>query len=181
MRSAQRARAEKEQELDQAFSAPPQWWQSAQAQQRSAQLALWAQQAFSKDELENLALSLPPPTATWGYGEDLYDLSFGADPLQTLDLHKTTAAADGLPPVPCVMYVHGGGWAGGDKNTTKNPPLWIWVLRLRGYHVATTNYRLVPDDRHPAQIDDVERYAPLRLSACCTSLSLSNQTPHMRP
>ena len=60
MRSAQRARAEKEQELDQAFSAPPQWWQSAQAQQRSAQLALWAQQAFSKDALENLALALPP-------------------------------------------------------------------------------------------------------------------------
>ena len=60
LRSAQRARAEKEQELDQAFSAPPQWWQSAQAQQRSAQLALWAQQAFSKDALENLALALPP-------------------------------------------------------------------------------------------------------------------------
>ena len=60
MRSAQRARAEEEQELDQAFSAPPQWWQSAQAQQRSAQLALWAQQAFSKDALENLTLALPP-------------------------------------------------------------------------------------------------------------------------
>ena len=60
LRSSQRARAEKEQELDQAFSAPPQWWQSVQTQQRSAQLALWAQQAFSKEALENLALSLPP-------------------------------------------------------------------------------------------------------------------------
>lgn len=60
LRSSQRARAEKEQELDQAFSAPPQWWQSVQTQQRSAQLALWAQQAFSKEALEKLALSLPP-------------------------------------------------------------------------------------------------------------------------
>ena len=94
-------------------------------------------------------------------GEVHYDLSFGDDPLQTLDLYKTSAAAEGMPPVPCIMFVHGGGWSGGDKRTNENPPEWLLSLRQRGYHVASTNYRLAPAHRNPAQIDDVERCAPL--------------------
>ena len=94
-------------------------------------------------------------------GEVHYDLSFGDDPLQTLDLYKTSAAAEGMPPVPCIMFVHGGGWSGGDKRTNENPPEWLLSLRQHGYHVASTNYRLAPAHGNPAQIDDVERCAPL--------------------
>ena len=40
-------------------------------------------------------------------GEVHYDLrlSFGDDPLQTLDLYKTSAAAEGMPPAPCIIFV----------------------------------------------------------------------------
>mmetsp|Transcript_8867 Transcript_8867/g.14852 ORF Transcript_8867/g.14852 Transcript_8867/m.14852 type:complete len:271 (+) Transcript_8867:161-973(+) len=58
-----------------------------------------------------------------------------------------------MPPVPCVLYIHGGGWRGGDKNPV---PEWALALRQRGYHVASANYRLSWTDTHPAQIEDVE-------------------------
>lgn len=89
------------------------------------------------------------------------DISFGPDPLQKLDLYKTAVAS----PMGYVLYVHGGGWSGGDKSTNTNPPWWLLDLRQRGYHVASTNYRLAPKDldaaspstfHHPAQIEDVE-------------------------
>uniref|UniRef100_A0A7S0J689 BD-FAE-like domain-containing protein n=1 Tax=Calcidiscus leptoporus TaxID=127549 RepID=A0A7S0J689_9EUKA len=99
--------------------------------------------------------SSPPSLPGYANGEEYYDIKFGADALQKLDLYTTSAAADGG--VPCILFVHGGGWSGGDKNTNKNPPDWILYLRQRGYHVASTNYRLAPNDRHPAQIDDVGR------------------------
>ena len=102
----------------------------------------------------------PPTMPGWANGEELYDLSFGHDTLQTLDLYKTSAATEGLPPVPCILWVHGGGWSGGDKLTNKMPPEFVLNLRQRGFHIASTNYRLAPDDRHPAQIEDVERCAP---------------------
>lgn len=85
------------------------------------------------------------------------DLVFGNDPLQKLDLYETSAAAEGMPPAPCILYVHGGGWKGGDKDTNENPPAWILDLRQHGYHIASTNYRLTSNgDTHPAQIQDVE-------------------------
>merc|ERR1719453_2677704 len=66
-----------------------------------------------------------------------------------------TSAAEEMPPVPCILFVHGGSWRGGDK---RDVPDWALALRQRGYHVASTNYRLTPNDNstHPAQIEDVE-------------------------
>jgi len=110
-------------------------------------------------------LSPPPPSPPslpgWANGKETFDLSFGDDEMQKLDLYRTSAAVEGMPRVPCILYVHGGGWKGGDKKTTKNPPDWILYLRQRGYHVASTNYRLTPtkigeQHQHPAQIEDVE-------------------------
>lgn len=60
LRSSQRTRAEREYELAQAFNAPRQWWQSVQSQQRAAQLALWALEAFRQDTPKQLALLLRP-------------------------------------------------------------------------------------------------------------------------
>lgn len=84
------------------------------------------------------------------------NLAFGSHPLQKLDLY-TTSAATAMTPAPCILYVHGGGWKGGDKDTNTNPAGWLLELRQRGYHIASTNYRVTSDgDRHPAQIEDVE-------------------------
>src|SRR5207253_7695708 len=69
------------------------------------------------------------------------------------DVYLPTVRVSG--PSPVVMYVHGGGWTSGDKS-------WVdGVLKEseftgRGYLVAAVNYRLAPQYRWPAQIEDVK-------------------------
>jgi len=58
-------------------------------------------------------------------------------------------------PVPAVVYVHGGGWIGGDKADGIGMMI-IPALVARGYLVAAVNYRLAPQYRFPAQIEDVK-------------------------
>ena len=52
-------------------------------------------------------------------------------------------------PLPTVVFIHGGGWSGGDKRGC--PAL---VMLRRGYVVASVNYRLSGVARFPAQIHD---------------------------
>lgn len=53
---------------------------------------------------------------------------------------------------PCVVVVHGGSWKGGDNNQL--PELNSYLARL-GYNVASINYRLAPEYKNPAPIEDV--------------------------
>jgi len=57
--------------------------------------------------------------------------------------------------VPAVLYVHGGGWTKGDKRIGAGATE-IPELRSRGYLVAAINYRLAPQYKFPAQIEDVK-------------------------
>ena len=73
-----------------------------------------------------------------------------------LDVH---VPADAPGPVPCVVWVHGGGWEAGDRRW---PPS-DWPLDLlfgslvaAGLAVATVDYRLSAEARHPAQVHDVK-------------------------
>ena len=52
-------------------------------------------------------------------------------------------------PLPVVVWIHGGGWRGGDKRNCRS-------LRMtaRGYAAASVNYRLSQDATFPAQIHD---------------------------
>lgn len=52
-------------------------------------------------------------------------------------------------PMPLVVWIHGGGWRGGDKD--RCPSLW---LLEHGYAVASINYRLTRIATWPAQIHD---------------------------
>ena len=65
---------------------------------------------------------------------------------QTLDIFYP-AKADA--PAPLIIWVHGGGWSGGDKRD--NPAL--GMLKL-GYAVASLNYRFSQEAIYPAQIQD---------------------------
>ncbi|GAA0304721.1 alpha/beta hydrolase [Sphingomonas oligophenolica] len=56
--------------------------------------------------------------------------------------------------VPVILYLHGGGWARGDKRDFVEARLHKVVER--GIAVASANYRLLPDDLHPAQIHDAK-------------------------
>ncbi len=53
---------------------------------------------------------------------------------------------------PAVVYLHGGGWTGGDKGAV--PPE-VDALRNSGFLVASVNYRLAPAHPFPAMIEDV--------------------------
>ncbi|OGN92650.1 MAG: hypothetical protein A2Z75_08305 [Chloroflexi bacterium RBG_13_50_10] len=62
-------------------------------------------------------------------------------------------AAEGT--MPAVLYVHGGGWTKGDKRIGAGASE-IPELVSRGYLVAAINYRLAPQYKFPAQIEDVK-------------------------
>lgn len=56
-------------------------------------------------------------------------------------------------PLPCMVVIHGGGWAAGNRNA-HNPQ--TWEFAKRGYVSATVGYRLVPKAVFPAQVEDVK-------------------------
>lgn len=84
------------------------------------------------------------------------DLEYGTredGTLLTLDI--CAPAADPLVGVrPAVVSIHGGSWARGDKANADWRNVCLW-LASEGFVAASVNYRLVPDVRFPAAIDDV--------------------------
>ena len=82
----------------------------------------------------------------------LRNLAYGPDPAQRFDLYlpaRATAA-------PVVFYVHGGGWANGDKtNRGLANKLAHWLPK--GYAVISTNYRMLPVAMPLEQARDVAR------------------------
>jgi acetyl esterase len=71
----------------------------------------------------------------------------GAD--HTLDVYKPRNASG---PLPIVLYIHGGGFRILSKDTH-----WVMALSFarRGYLVFNINYRLAPEHRFPAAVEDV--------------------------
>lgn len=89
---------------------------------------------------------------------DYFDISYGPDPLNTLDIHHLKG--NGKRPV--IVFIHGGGWTRRDKDLSRFvAPAWV----AAGYTVVSINYRLTKPDSgikeqrntHPAQIDDCAR------------------------
>lgn len=94
----------------------------------------------------------------------------GLDPskLGTVERDVTYCVADGVElkmdvyypleasgPVPAAIYVHGGGWTGGDK-AGEGGSQEIPELLHRGYLAVKINYRLAPRWTFPAMIEDVK-------------------------
>jgi acetyl esterase/lipase len=71
---------------------------------------------------------------------------------QTLDLYIPDGAA--VRPLPLAIFVHGGGMTAGDKANIN--PVFLNALAAAGYAVASVNYRLAPQFKFPAQIEDVK-------------------------
>ena len=70
-----------------------------------------------------------------------------------LDLYMPAVTDGKLYPV--VIYVHGGGWQGGDKAVNANMGDFAEVIS-RGYLIASVNYRHAPKYKFPAQIEDLK-------------------------
>lgn len=69
-------------------------------------------------------------------------------------LHIDIARPDKLDkPAPCILYIHGGAWRGGDK--AGHIPQTFAAAR-QGYVSATVQYRFCPKHPFPAQIEDVK-------------------------
>ncbi len=57
-----------------------------------------------------------------------------------------------LKKLPVIVNVHGGAWVYGDKEVYQ---FYCMSLAQRGFAVVNFNYRLAPDHKFPAQIEDV--------------------------
>src|SRR5579884_678149 len=58
---------------------------------------------------------------------------------------------EGEGPFPAIICLHGGGWVGGERQQMKGT---IEAMAQRGYVAISPDYRLAPQDRFPAQIED---------------------------
>ncbi len=82
-----------------------------------------------------------------------YDITYCAPDgvEQKLDLYYP----EGEGPFPVVVHVHGGGWSEGDKQGGDGLGLFDELLS-RGFIVASINYRLAPQYKFPAMIEDAK-------------------------
>lgn len=78
------------------------------------------------------------------------DLPYGSHPLNVLDFWP----ALGKTPRPLLIYIHGGGWTGGDK---QQAPQRFFPFLKKGISYAAINYRLTGDHPLPAPVHDAAR------------------------
>ena len=88
-----------------------------------------------------------------------YSINRGFRPLK-LDLYLNPARS---PPKALVLWIHGGGWSGGDQRgggiaapAYQDWPAVLAGLAARGYVVASITYRLSGEARYPAAIQDAK-------------------------
>lgn len=80
----------------------------------------------------------------------LANVSYGPHKMNVLDFWK----ADGDGPRPLLVYIHGGGWTGGDK---KQSPARFQPFLEKGISYAAINYRLSGEAPLPAPVHDAAR------------------------
>jgi len=90
-----------------------------------------------------------PPNDVDFQRDVVYGKGGGVDLKLNLSRPKNSASKK----LPCVVVIHGGGWAGGDR--TNHDDL-TWKFAQQGYVSATIGYRLAPKHRFPAQVNDVK-------------------------
>lgn len=76
------------------------------------------------------------------------DLAYGADPMQSLDIYAPEGGATGLP---VAVFFYGGGW---DSGRRQDYGFVGQALASRGFLTVVAGYRLVPQVRYPAFVED---------------------------
>ena len=94
---------------------------------------------------------IPVPRVEW-IQRRYADVPYGPHPLQRFDLYLPNK---GEGPWPVVVLVHGGGFCACDKRDWHLYPGFFALER--GFALASVNYRLSPEVRFPAPIEDLKQ------------------------
>ena len=78
------------------------------------------------------------------------NVRYGPHQRNVLDFYQ----AKGNGPRPLLVYIHGGGWTGGDKRRNRRS---VQPFLNRGISYAAVNYRLTPKNPLPAPVHDAAR------------------------
>ena len=96
------------------------------------------------DDIRDAGLTTPPDV------ERFDDIVYGADPhTQALDVYRPRSS--GKMVLPVIVSVHGGGWVYGDKERYQ---FYCMDLARRGFAVVNFTYRLAPEHKFPASLED---------------------------
>ena len=90
---------------------------------------------------------------TWRHGTEIVrSIAYGENPRQKLDVYRPTSAAK----TPIIVFFYGGSWQTGEKGT------YLFVaaaLAKRGFVAIVPDYRVYPEVRYPAFLEDGARAA----------------------
>jgi acetyl esterase/lipase len=82
---------------------------------------------------------------------DLANVTYGPHGRNILDFYSARTEK----PAPLVLFIHGGGFVGGDKTTID--PLMLQSFLKEGWSVASLNYRFSNHAPYPAPMEDCKR------------------------
>ena len=110
---------------------------------------LFIQTATEADDLRDAGLTIPADILRYT------DLDYYGDGLKwhLLDIYRP---ADAKGKLPVIFDIHGGGWVYGDKDRYQ---YYCMDLARRDFAVINFSYRLAPDFKFPAQLEDINRAA----------------------
>lgn len=84
-----------------------------------------------------------------GLDQDFFQtIEYGEDERQGIDVFTPAGNANGK----ALLFIHGGGWSGGSRAQWHSVANWF---RNEGYLSASIGYRLAPNYRYSAQLEDV--------------------------
>jgi len=82
---------------------------------------------------------------------ETHDVRYAPGERHTLDIYAPEGAADGKGAAPVVVFIYGGGWKDGDKDQYRFVAA---ALAARGFLTVVPDYRLFPEVRFPAFLQD---------------------------
>ncbi len=98
----------------------------------------------ASDDIRDAGLTTPDDITRYD------DIPYGSQShWQALDVYRPRAAEGNTLPV--IVSVHGGGWVYGSKETYQH---YCMSLAQRGFAVVNFSYRLAPEYRYPASMED---------------------------
>lgn len=100
--------------------------------------------------MRTLLLFLAATISAPSFAEVQQDIAYGSHQKQRLDLYAPANPTN----APVMVYMHGGAWKIGDKRAVHKK---ADFFNAKGWIFISTNYRLLPDGRHPNNVDDVAK------------------------